>query len=53
MIGDNVTVTVLSVRGNSVQLGIRAPKEVAVHREEVALRIQQEGEKRSCQPLSP
>ncbi len=39
MIGDNITVTVLSVQGNQVRLGINAPKDVAVHREEVAKRI--------------
>lgn len=39
MIGDNITVTVLSVQGNQVRVGINAPKDVAVHREEVAKRI--------------
>lgn len=37
-IGDDITVTVLSVKGNQVRLGIKAPKDVTVHREEVALR---------------
>jgi carbon storage regulator len=41
MIGDRVTVTVLEVKGNQVRLGIHAPKEVAVHREEVFERKQE------------
>lgn len=39
MIGDNVTVTVLSVKGNQVRLGIDAPKDVEVHREEIFHRV--------------
>ena len=43
MIGDNVTVTVLGVKGNQVRIGVNAPKDVAVHREEIFTRIH-EGE---------
>ncbi len=39
MIGDSVTVTILGVKGNQVRVGITAPKDVAVHREEIFQRI--------------
>lgn len=42
MIGDEVTVTVLGVKGNQVRLGVNAPKDVAVHREEIYERIKRE-----------
>jgi len=44
MIGDEVTVTVLGVKGNQVRVGINAPKHVAVHREEIFERIKSEGD---------
>jgi len=42
MVGDEVMVTVLGVKGNQVRVGVTAPKEVAVHREEIYERIQRE-----------
>ena len=42
MVGDDVTITILGVKGNQVRVGINAPKSVAVHREEIYERIKRE-----------
>ncbi len=55
VIGNDVTVTVLGVKGNQVRLGVNAPREVAVHREEIYERIKREqadGENREPQAVS-
>ena len=44
MIGEEVVVTVLGVKGNQVRIGVNAPKEVSVHREEIYERIKREGD---------
>jgi carbon storage regulator len=53
-IGNDVTVTVLGVKGNQIRFGIKAPKNVAVHREEIFERIQREQQtEHQCEPTTP
>ena len=50
MIGDDTSVTVLGVKGNQVRIGVNAPKDVAVHREEIFERIKKEEDQSGNQP---
>jgi carbon storage regulator len=50
MIGNEVTVTVLGVKGNQVRIGVNAPKDVAVHREEIYERIKREEDQEGRSP---
>jgi len=43
MIGNDVTVTILGIKGNQVRVGVQAPRDLPVHREEVFVRIREEG----------
>ena len=45
IIGDNITITIVDIRGDKVRLGIDAPKEVPVHRQEVYDAIQRENQR--------
>ncbi|MEY4762995.1 MAG: hypothetical protein RLZZ200_2851 [Pseudomonadota bacterium] len=51
MIGEEVTVTVLGVKGNQVRIGVNAPKTVSVHREEIFQRIRSEGGSEFSSPV--
>ena len=45
LIGDDVSITILNVRGNQVKIGVKVPKEISVHREEIYQRIKQAEDK--------
>jgi len=50
VIGKDIAITVLGVKGNQVRIGIKAPKDVSVHREEISERIRKEGQNSEDSP---
>lgn len=50
MIGDDIVITIVDIRGDKVRLGIRAPQNIAVHRQEVYDAIQRENKKNGFEP---
>jgi len=49
IIGDNVGINILGIKGNQIKIGIDAPQEISVHREEIYLRIQAENATKESQ----
>jgi carbon storage regulator len=53
IIGEDIVITVLGVKGNQVRIGVKAPRDVTVHREEIFTRIQQENQRSGDSPEEP
>ena len=51
LIGDDVSITILNIRGNQVKIGVQAPKDVSVHREEIYQRIHQAKDEQKTQQI--
>ena len=51
LIGDDVSITILNIRGNQVKIGVQAPKDVSVHREEIYQRIHQAKDEQKAQQI--
>ncbi|QLB13836.1 carbon storage regulator CsrA [Bisgaardia hudsonensis] len=48
LIGDDISITILNIRGNQVKIGVNAPKEVSVHREEIYQKIKELQDEENC-----